>query len=117
MDLAPNHLNLNFELPAHAGLTIHQNETTQRLKQQLPNAKNRVIYESLSAEIQHAPTHPVRSQSQPASAVVERGDFRRFALVPPSPLQGRTRGPKIVHLDKLDKPRPSWGQGASSGHI
>ena len=69
MDLAPNHLNLNFELPAHAGLTIHQNETTQRLKQQLPNAKNRVIYESLSAEIQHAPTHPVHLQSQPASAV------------------------------------------------
>ena len=71
MDLAPNHLNLNFELPAHAGLTIHQNETTQRLKQQLPNAKNRVIYESLSAEIQHAPTHPVRSQSQPASALAK----------------------------------------------
>ena len=73
MDLAPNHLNLNFELPAHAGLTIHQNETTQRLRQQLPNAKNRVIYESLSAEIQHAPTHPVGSQSQPASAVRKQG--------------------------------------------
>ena len=73
MDLAPNHLNLNFELLAHAGLAIHQNETTQRLKQQLPNAKNRVIYESLSAhaEIQHAPTHPVS-----AFAITAR--FRRM---------------------------------------